>query len=85
MVVKLLTHARLVFALTFVASFAVLPLALNPGAASAAPHPTPNGLNGACNMVNDAALPHMREAMELHTAEQGDAGMWHAVDVSGCL
>lgn len=84
MVVKLVTHLRILFALTFVASFALLPLALNPGAASAAPHPTPNGLTGACNMVNDAAAPHMFEAMALHTAPQGDAGMWHAVDVSGC-
>ena len=67
-----------VFALGLVAGFA--------GSAEASgPSPTPNGLIGACNMTNDAALPHMIEAMVSHTAPQGDAGMWHAADRSGCI
>ncbi len=43
-----------------------------------------NGLVGACNMLNPAALPHMKEAMMAHTASQGSAGMFRAVDRSGC-
>jgi hypothetical protein len=35
-------------------------------------------------MVNQAAAPHMMEAMTLHTAAQGDAGMYAAVAASAC-
>jgi hypothetical protein len=53
-------------------------------AEASGPRPTPNGLCGAMNMVNEAAAPHMIEAMTLHTAEQGVAGMWTAVAASAC-
>ena len=52
--------------------------------AGAAARPSANGLCGAKNMVNPNALPHMVEAMALHTAPQGDAGMAGAVAVSSC-
>lgn len=52
--------------------------------AVAAAGPSANGLCGAKNMVNPNALPHMAEAMALHTAPQGDAGMAGAVAVSSC-
>lgn len=48
------------------------------------PRETPNGLCGAMNMVNEAAAPHMIAAMTLHTADQGDAGMYTAVAASAC-
>ena len=65
---------------------AVVVSALVAGAspAAAAQIPTPNGLCGARNMMNPNARPHMLEAMMLHTAPQGDAGMFHAVAVSSC-
>ncbi|MBE0608798.1 MAG: hypothetical protein IH609_05425 [Dehalococcoidia bacterium] len=53
-------------------------------AEAAGPRPTPNGLCGAANMVNEAAAAHMFEAMDLHTAAQGDAGMGTAVAASAC-
>lgn len=52
--------------------------------AAAATRPSPHGLCGAANMVNPSAQPHMAEAMALHTAPEGDAGMRHAVAVSSC-
>jgi len=52
--------------------------------AAAAARPSANGLCGAKNMMNPNAAPHMIEAMSLHTAPQGDAGMFHAVAVSSC-
>lgn len=55
--------------------------------ASAATNPAPGtGLTGACNMLlafmpsKDAGMGH---AMSVD-ADQGNAGMWRAVDVSGC-
>lgn len=66
-----------------VASMA-LPLVGTSGTAQAGPKPTPNGLCGALNMVNEAAMPHMVEAMTYHTAPQGDAGMFKAVANSAC-
>ncbi len=53
-------------------------------AAAAAARPSANGLCGAKNMVNPNAKPHMMEAMDLHTAPQGDAGMRGAVIASSC-
>ncbi|ADU46952.1 hypothetical protein [Intrasporangium calvum] len=54
--------------------------------ASAATGPAPGtGLTGACNMLQ-AILPSgagMGHAMTVD-APQGNAGMWRAVDVSGC-
>ena len=52
--------------------------------ATAAARPSANGLCGAKNMVNPNALPHMVEAMALHTALQGDLGMAGAVAASSC-
>jgi len=79
--------------LKLVASSAVLALAVaslafplvgTSGTAKAGPVETPNGLCGAANMVNDAAFPHMVQAMTYHTAAQGDAGMFTAVGASAC-
>jgi hypothetical protein len=53
-------------------------------AEASGPRATPNGLCGAKNMVNEAAAPHMIAAMTLHTADQGDAGMYTAVAASAC-
>ncbi len=53
-------------------------------AEASGPRETPNGLCGAANMVNQAAAPHMMEAMTLHTAAQGNAGMYTAVAASAC-
>lgn len=59
-------------------------LAAGASPAAAGARPSANGLCGAKNMVNPNALPHMVEAMALHTAPQGDAGMARAVAVSSC-
>jgi hypothetical protein len=61
----------------------VLPLALIAtlalaGTAAAAPSVTPNGWTGACNMINDHALPGMLNAMTRDNPN-GNAGMWRAV------
>jgi len=81
MAVRLSTRMRLRIAVTLIAALAVVPLALEPAAASAAPGPTPNGFTGACNMLQDPTMwtiPMARDAAE------GNAGMFRAVDVSGC-
>ncbi len=49
--------------------------------AAAEPGPTPNGLTGAANMVNEHAYPHMVHAMLVNNAN-GDAGMWCAVYIT---
>ncbi len=70
-----------------VATVVVLVLTALVGGASpaaAATRPSPHGLCGGANMVNPSARPHMVEAMALHTAPEGDAGMFHAVAVSSC-
>lgn len=52
------------------------------GPAQAATGPAPGtGLTGACNMLRD---PSMATVPMTHDAAQGNAGMYHAVDVSGC-
>lgn len=70
---------------TLVIALGSAPLALS-APASAATGPAPGtGLTGACNMLL-AFLPSgagMGTAMS-RNAEQGNAGMFHAVDVSGC-
>ncbi len=60
-------------------------VALTSMPASAASDPAPGtGLVGACNMLVPAAAFGMFEkAMSLDNAN-GNAGMFHAVDVSGC-
>lgn len=70
-----------------VATMAVMGVAALAGGASpvtAAQKPTPNGLCGAKNMVNENALPHMMMAMTYHTNENGDFEMFRAVAVSAC-
>lgn len=52
--------------------------------AGAGPRPTPNGLCGAKNMVNEHSIDAMREAMMLHTNWHGDAGMTTAVMNTTC-
>lgn len=52
--------------------------------AAGAARPAATGLCGAKNMVNPNARPHMAQAMMLHTAPRGDAGMMHAGAVSSC-
>lgn len=52
------------------------------GSAQAAEGPAPGtGLTGACNMLHDPTMP---TGPMTHDAPQGNAGMYHAVDVSGC-
>ena len=62
------------------ASSAILMVAMA-GAAVAEPGPTPSGYVGACNMLRDATMASIPMA---HDAAQGTAGMYHAVNVSGC-
>ncbi len=81
MEVRLPTTLPLRVALALTVVFAVLTLVLEPAAASAAPGPTPNGYIGACNMLQD---PTMWTIPMVRDAPQGNAGMFHAVDVSGC-
>jgi hypothetical protein len=49
----------------------------------------PTGYVGACNMLHDASMatiPMVRNNPDGSiTLGNGNAGMWHAVDVSGCL
>jgi len=52
------------------------------GAAIAGPGAAPGtGVVGACNMLLDATMVSIPMARD---AAQGNAGMFHAVDVSGC-
>jgi len=66
---------RLVLAIV---SSAILMVAMA-GAAMAEPPGT--GLVGACNMLRDKTMVTVPMARD---AAQGNAGMFHAVDVSGC-
>lgn len=65
-------------------ALALTAVVLGASPAAGAARPSANGLCGAKNMVNPTALPHMMEAMNLHTAPQGDEGMRNAVAVSSC-
>ena len=72
------TGWRMLFALVLVA----LILALHPAEASTRPCPAPGtGLPGALNMLHDATMITIPMA---HDAAQGNAGMFIAVDNSGC-
>jgi hypothetical protein len=51
-----------------------------PAAAATTPSPG-TGLTGACNMLHDATMASVPMAND---AAPGNAGMFHAVDVSGC-
>jgi hypothetical protein len=71
---------------TFVLMMAAAPVALSGITAMAATGPAPGtGRTGACNMLH-AFIPSgggMATAMTVDNAH-GNAGMFHAVDVSGC-
>ena len=61
-----------------------LTLAVTP--AAAAPGPTQSGFTGACNMLNDPTMgtvPMVKNTLH-GNGSNGDAGMFHAVAVSGC-
>ena len=66
------------------AAMIVLVLTASGSPAAAAARPSANGVCGARNMMHPNAAPHMMEAMALHTAPQGDAGMFGAVAASSC-
>ena len=50
-------------------------------AQSLAPKTTPNGYCGALNMIMNWAVKAIGMS---HDADQGDAGMYHAIEVSDC-
>jgi hypothetical protein len=64
-----------------VMSAMILALGSAPAAARTCPSPG-TSLAGAANMANPNALPHMQQAMDLHTNSHGDAGMFRAVVVN---
>lgn len=66
---------------SFVAAVAV---AVSAAPAMADQKPTPNGLCGAKNMVNENARDAMVTAMAEHTNAHGDAGMAGAVARTAC-
>jgi hypothetical protein len=67
--------------LTVAFTLAIAPLS-GAVAAHAANGPAPGtGATGACNMLAD---PTMGSVPMAHDAPQGNAGMFHAVAVSGC-
>jgi len=68
---------RLILAIV---SSAILMVAMA-GAAVAAPGPTPGGYVGACNMLRDATMGTIPMVRNAHG--NGNAGMFHAVFVSG--
>jgi hypothetical protein len=76
------------FRVVLVTGLVMLSLTAFAGSASAASGPTPNGYVGACNMLNDATMatiPMVRNNPDRDIfAGNGNAGMWHALDVSGC-
>lgn len=73
---------RRVAQLFAVLTIAAAPVALSTMPAAAASGPAPGtGMTGACNMLLD---PTMTTTPMTHDAAQGNAGMFHAVAVSGC-
>lgn len=74
------------FRVVLVTGLVTLSLAAFAGSVSAAPGPTPAGLTGACNMLQAWGVGvqgGMANAMSVDNPN-GNAGMWRAVDVSGC-
>lgn len=69
-------------AMTIVVGITALAASASP--AVAAQTPTPNGLCGARNMVNENARDQMLAAMMNHTNENGVRGMFRAVAASSC-
>lgn len=51
------------------------------GVATAGPAPTPDGWCGALNMLHDSTMGSVPMARD---NPNGNIGMFHAVDVSGC-
>ena len=76
------------FRVVLVTGLVTLSLTAFAGGVSAASGPTPNGYVGACNMLSDATMatiPMVRNNPGGDIfAGNGNVGMWHAVDVSGC-
>ena len=66
---------------TGVVQFGDLDLANPNDAQSLGPNNTPNGYCGALNMIVNWAVKAIGMS---HDAAQGDAGMYHAIDVSDC-
>jgi len=65
-----------------IASSAILMVAMAGAAVAEPPGAAPGtGLTGACNMLLD---PTMTTIPMVRDAQQGNAGMFHAVAVSGC-
>ena len=67
-----------------VSSVAAIAMAVSATPAAADQKPTPNGLCGAKNMVNEHSIDAMRTAMMEHTNYHGDAGMAGAVRRTTC-
>ena len=67
-----------------VSSLAVIAMAASASPAAADQKPTPNGLCGARNMVNEHSRDAMLTAMMEHTNQHGDAGMFAAVARTAC-
>lgn len=70
--------------LTAVASVAAIAVAVSATPAAAVQSPTPNGLCGAKNMVNENSRDAMITAMMEHTNPHGVAGMRGAVARTAC-
>lgn len=70
--------------LAVVSSIAAVALAVSATPAVADQKPTPNGLCGARNMVNEHSRDAMLTAMMEHTNYHGDAGMFAAVARTTC-
>lgn len=70
--------------IALVSSVAAVALAASATPAAADQKPTPNGLCGAKNMVNEHSRDAMVTAMMEHTDAHGDAGMAAAVARTAC-
>lgn len=70
--------------IALVSSVVAVALAVGAAPAAADQKPTPNGLCGAKNMVNEHSRDAMVTAMTEHTDAHGDAGMAGAVGRTGC-
>ncbi len=70
--------------LTVATSLAAIAVTVSAAPAVADQKPTPNGLCGARNMVNEHSRDAMLTAMMEHTNYHGDAGMFAAVARTRC-
>ena len=80
---KLLIATAIIASVITACSDTTAPAEMRPSFdAAARPCPAPGtGLAGALNMLHDATMLTIPMA---RNADQGSAGMFHAVDVSGC-